>query len=395
MNSRANIDDIMLMMDAVDEIRHSQKSPDALMTDEGYAEARETLRGVYESQGIAVTDEMLDKGIEAFREDRFRFKRLENGFPRFLALAYVKRVSIAVGFVCLVVLSVGAGVLHNQFVTVPEQRRIAAIEKLYTVDLPNQLKRAVTVSQSAISKAPADNRDSLLEALNAAQTRAQLAITERNSKASEYVGRVEQVGKQASRLAEAAAQEELERQRLAQLKSDTSDDLEHLKLTIFAGMDYYQNEATKDAVLSHLSNAERLFTNGDFRGAGAAINRGLEFTNFVATPLTFKIVQEKGVKSGVRRTNPKHPDAKIHYLVVDALDPSGTPLPIEVENVETGEKTITSRFAVRVTAEKYEAVKQDKISDGLLDDRLVGRKDAFTSEITWLANSPGTIITRW
>jgi hypothetical protein len=89
---KAPLDELMLAMDVVDTLRHKE----LVLARELQAEDRderllEQLREIYSSQGIVVTDEVLEQGVKALREERFVYPQAAPSFSRTLAHAYVTR----------------------------------------------------------------------------------------------------------------------------------------------------------------------------------------------------------------------------------------------------------------------------------------------------------------
>jgi hypothetical protein len=87
-----SLDELMLAMDVVDTLRHRE----LVLARELESESRDEqllrrLREIYESQGIAVSDEVLAQGVRALREERFAFPAPEPSFARTLATLYVTR----------------------------------------------------------------------------------------------------------------------------------------------------------------------------------------------------------------------------------------------------------------------------------------------------------------
>jgi hypothetical protein len=132
---KAPLDELMLAMDVVDTLRHKE----LVLARELSAEDRDEdlvrrLREIYTSQGIPVTDEILEQGVKALREERFVYEPPPASFSRALAHAYVTRGRWGkwVGGVTVVL---AVGLLSFQlFVRGPEQRAIA--------DLPTELQGA-------------------------------------------------------------------------------------------------------------------------------------------------------------------------------------------------------------------------------------------------------------
>lgn len=86
------LDDVMLAMDVVDTLRHRQD----LVTEELRAGERdsalfERLRGIYAAQGIAVTDAILQEGVDALRDERFVYRPPAASAATRWATVYVRR----------------------------------------------------------------------------------------------------------------------------------------------------------------------------------------------------------------------------------------------------------------------------------------------------------------
>lgn len=108
--------------------------------------------------------------------------------------------------------------------------------------------------------------------------------------------------------------------------------------------------------------------------------------DFAEQPLELRVVDRGGVKSGVERC---YDDAlcgqggnsvqgKSWYLVVEAVDAAGNAIAAPVTSSETGESRWASYFGVRVSQAEYLKIKEDKLSDGHIDDRDMGNKPANT-----------------
>jgi hypothetical protein len=89
---KAPLDELMLAMDVVDTLRHKELVLARELTAEDRdARLLDQLREIYTSQGIVVTDEILQRGVDALREERFVYPQPEPSFSRTLAHAYVTR----------------------------------------------------------------------------------------------------------------------------------------------------------------------------------------------------------------------------------------------------------------------------------------------------------------
>lgn len=98
---------------------------------------------------------------------------------------------------------------------------------------------------------------------------------------------------------------------------------------------------------------------------------------FAKASLTLNIVDRVGVKSGVERSY-NATNGKTWYLIVEALDKTGTSVLVPVKSSETSEHRFVPLFGVRVKQKEYNAVREDKKSDGRVDNRLMGQKPANT-----------------
>lgn len=107
----APLNEVMLAMDVVDTLRHSQ---DLAMReiDAGAREARliAKLREIYHQQGIEVSDAILKEGVAALDQSRFTYKPPKGGLDLTLARLYVGRRSWGRwGFAVLIALVIGLG----------------------------------------------------------------------------------------------------------------------------------------------------------------------------------------------------------------------------------------------------------------------------------------------
>jgi len=130
---KASLDELMLAMDVVDTMRHKELVlARELQGEDRDAKLLDQLREIYTSQGIPVTDDILKRGVDALREERFVYRPPEASFSRTLATAYVTRgrwgkpVGAAVA-----VLAVGA-LAFQLFVRGPELRQATEVPAALT-----------------------------------------------------------------------------------------------------------------------------------------------------------------------------------------------------------------------------------------------------------------------
>ncbi len=91
---------------------------------------------------------------------------------------------------------------------------------------------------------------------------------------------------------------------------------------------------------------------------------------------TIRIVDRQGQKSGIDRYHTDKNGRRISgfYLIVEAIDQSGKALKIPVTSIETGETETVAIWGERVPQDVYERVRTDKSDDGIIQEKLLGRK---------------------
>jgi Family of unknown function (DUF6384) len=89
------LDDLMLAMDVVDTLRQDQRLVEReLSTPSSDEVLLKRLREVYKSQGIEVSDQVLEEGVKALNEKRFSYEPPGPSLARSLALAWIERARI-------------------------------------------------------------------------------------------------------------------------------------------------------------------------------------------------------------------------------------------------------------------------------------------------------------
>jgi len=128
MSAERSLDDLMVAMDVVDTLRHSQVMVDRELDAEGRRERLiERLRVIYEEQGIEVSDAVLEEGVLALEEDRFSYTPPKDSFAVKLAGVYTNRAKWGKPFLgVLTFLAVALGGYHFG-VTKPRANLIADI----------------------------------------------------------------------------------------------------------------------------------------------------------------------------------------------------------------------------------------------------------------------------
>lgn len=130
----------------------------------------------------------------------------------------------------------------------------------------------------------------------------------------------------------------------------------------------------------------------DFSRISASIE---SLISHVQRELILRVVDAPQIKSGVQRTNDDIANAKRHYIVIEAVDSTGARHERLVYSQETKRSEIVSYWGQEVDASTYEAVKQDKIQDGIVDDRIFGSKASGRYSLEFNRPVKAGSITRW
>ena len=129
-NKPATLEDLMVAMDVVDTLRHQQGLIDRELDTQGRRERLlERLRELYHAQGIDVTDQILEDGILALEEERFKYTPVVPNWQTKLASIWVTRARWGkpVGFLAFIACAFFAFYLFTD--VLPERQKRAALPK--------------------------------------------------------------------------------------------------------------------------------------------------------------------------------------------------------------------------------------------------------------------------
>ena len=108
-----------------------------------------------------------------------------------------------------------------------------------------------------------------------------------------------------------------------------------------------------------------------------------------------RIVSRPGESSGVWRIPEVNEDARNYYLIVEAIDGRGNALVRDVRNEEDGRLYRVRKWGVRVDVATFEAVAADKRDDGIIDNFVLGSKNAGYLQPEYRLPTTGATITEW
>jgi uncharacterized protein DUF6384 len=144
-----------------------------------------------------------------------------------------------------------------------------------------------------------------------------------------------------------------------------------------------------------LADGERAVSTGNRAGAAKIRAQLTALADDLAREYTLSIVSRPGEATAVWRRPPGRSGARNYYLIVEAVAPDGRRLSVPIRNEETGGTEVVTMFGVRVPQAVYEAVRQDKADDGILQKNQFGIKRRGTLAIDYQMPFEGGFITRW
>ena len=147
------LDDVMIAMDVVDTIRHSEDLVRRELNDGAReAEMIERLREIYRQQGIEVTDEVLAQGVKALKDSRFTYTPKPPSFQRTLMEMWIARKRY--GMVAAVAAGLILSTCSYEYFAVTRPAQVAAEQA--RVEISATLPKAIRQGHADILKAAID-----------------------------------------------------------------------------------------------------------------------------------------------------------------------------------------------------------------------------------------------
>lgn len=160
-----------------------------------------------------------------------------------------------------------------------------------------------------------------------------------------------------------------------------------------------EKEATSPATVAE---ARRITESAKSAAAGGQVQPAREAEGQVARLLgeirleyDIRIVNRRGEITGLWRVPKVNPLSRNYYLVVEAIDKAGQPVPRDILNEETGNRETVNRWAVRVEKSLFDQIQADKLDDGIIQNSVLARKKRGEAEPAWRIAVPGGALTRW
>lgn len=135
---------------------------------------------------------------------------------------------------------------------------------------------------------------------------------------------------------------------------------------------------------------------GDRTGAVEAISALQHLLDRLRLDYTIHVVNRDGEKSGFWTFPDINAEATNFYLVVEALDSTtGKALSLDIRNEENGLTETVGIWGLRVPEDTYRTVEADKRDDGIVENDIVGVKQAGFLDPDYVVEVLGGTVTRW
>ncbi|CAL8980397.1 hypothetical protein RHODGE_RHODGE_01462 [Rhodoplanes serenus] len=152
---------------------------------------------------------------------------------------------------------------------------------------------------------------------------------------------------------------------------------ETLPRRLAAGRDAVRAEALDEAVRQRAdalaARGRAALDRGDVAEARATVAELDALAAQLRQDYVLRIAGRPEDRTGIWREHPSF-RGRAYFVVVDAVDPQGRPVPLPIRNDETNATETVSRFAVRVPQSTYEAVRDDKQRNGIVQNTRLAEK---------------------
>jgi len=134
---------------------------------------------------------------------------------------------------------------------------------------------------------------------------------------------------------------------------------------------------------------------GDREAALGAIGQLETIHQTLLAEYSLRIVDKEGESTGIWRFPEANSDATNYYIIVEALGLDGNVLTLPIENEETREIEDVTVWAQRVPDVTYEAIRVDRLDDGIIQRNILGVKRYGFLDTEYTMPVLDGAITRW
>ncbi|MEM7640674.1 MAG: DUF6384 family protein [Pseudomonadota bacterium] len=157
-----------------------------------------------------------------------------------------------------------------------------------------------------------------------------------------------------------------------------------------------QSETANQLAATYLVDGRTALQDRDVAQTETAISNLTQLKTDLAVSYDVRVVYGPGEpRSGIFRIPDDAPTARNYYLIVEAVDPAGRLVEVEIESEEDRKTERVSRWAQRVSEDAFNTVASDKRDDQIIQNAVIGSKSVGTLAPTYSVATPGGAILEW
>ncbi|MEO1189792.1 MAG: DUF6384 family protein, partial [Pseudomonadota bacterium] len=157
-----------------------------------------------------------------------------------------------------------------------------------------------------------------------------------------------------------------------------------------------QSETANQLAATYLLDGEAAIAARDVAKAESAIASLNQLRTDLSVSYEVRVVYGPGEpRSGIFRIPDDAPNARNHYLIVEAVDPAGRLVEVEIESEEDRKTERVTRWGQRVSEAAFNAIASDKRDDQIIQNAVIGTKAAGTLSPIYSVATPGGAILEW
>jgi hypothetical protein len=151
----------------------------------------------------------------------------------------------------------------------------------------------------------------------------------------------------------------------------------------------------QQAVARLTADGQTALSAGDGKAVNEVIGRLDALRGRLLQEYVLRIVSRPGEQSGIFRIPDVNRGTRNYYVIVEALTPDGRALSLPITNEENGKVENVTKWGVRVPQRTYDAVRNDKLNDGIIQNNRLGEKKRGSLEPDYLMPVETGAITKW
>lgn len=157
-----------------------------------------------------------------------------------------------------------------------------------------------------------------------------------------------------------------------------------------------QSETANQLAATYLLDGQAAITARDVGKAESAISSLNQLKADLSISYDVRVVYGPGEpRSGIFRIPDDAPNARNYYLIVEAVDPAGRLVEVEIESEEDRKTERVTRWGQRVSETAFNTIASDKRDDQIIQNAVIGTKAVGTLSPTYSVATPGGAILEW